>query len=347
MGKSQGGGKTEWKDGGDLKSANLATVSQLAVARPGQDRSNLRVYYQDQTNNVREITYFERRGNWSVSPQMFPTARAGTSISAVSAKPPGDVRLYFQGDNNKLREWFMNGRNNGNQNPWSSGKSIFPWICFLFLHKSSFHSSKPLTHVIGAIGDFTLDAGAPINAICWYDDMTDPKNPQNLNINVFTIADKPSEAAQLSYSSDQGWDSSPSFVANIYRTSTESSAIGTCQVTGNKKGAIHVFYQPESQVIDLKPVAISAGSAGAAEVQAVVLPKGIPTVRWTSRAHPFILVPNTCADSLEKLFLQKDVRLNGGHSFLTFFHLSRNECFGPVTWVPQIMVIPELLEAGP
>jgi hypothetical protein len=37
-----------------------------------------------------------------------------------------------------------------------------------------------------------------------------------------------------------------------------------------------VFYQPESKVIDLKPVGVSGGNAALAEVKAVVTPRGIP-----------------------------------------------------------------------
>lgn len=46
-------------------------------------------------------------------------AMEGTRISAVSAKPPGDVRLYFQGADNNLKEWFMNQQTL----QWSSSKS--------------------------------------------------------------------------------------------------------------------------------------------------------------------------------------------------------------------------------
>lgn len=56
-------------------------------------------------------------------------------------------------------------------------------------------------------------------------------------------------------------------------------AIAACQMTGDYRGAISVFYQSEPKVIELKPVAISGGNAAIAEVQAVVLPKGIPTTR--------------------------------------------------------------------
>jgi hypothetical protein len=46
--------------------------------------------------------------SWSVSDIAISGAAEGTRISAVSAKPPGEVRLYFQGTDNNLKEWFMN-----------------------------------------------------------------------------------------------------------------------------------------------------------------------------------------------------------------------------------------------
>lgn len=61
-----------------------------------------------------------------MSSETFEEARAGTSISAVSAKPPGDVRVYFQDKtNNNLREWYMDSEKETNQSPWSSSKSFF------------------------------------------------------------------------------------------------------------------------------------------------------------------------------------------------------------------------------
>lgn len=144
----------------------------------------------------------------------------------------------------------------------------------------SFHTIKPLTHVIGRIGNYTLEPDAPISAICWYDDMRNPEKPKGLHISVFTRTNKyPEAVSRISYSPHQGWDATTDLVATIYHTSTGVSAIGACQVSENKKGAISVFYQPEAQVIDLKPVAIGAARVRQAEIAAVVLPKGIPTVR--------------------------------------------------------------------
>lgn len=56
------------------------------------------------------------------------------------------------------------------------------------------------------------------------------------------------------------------------------SAIAACQTTDVAKGAISVFYQPVSQVIDLQPIGTSHGTAGAAEVKDVPIPRGIPVL---------------------------------------------------------------------
>jgi hypothetical protein len=126
---------------------------------------------------------------------------------------------------------------------------------------------------------FTLIPKGPISAICWYGNTTDASNPKDLRIRVFTITStKPKEASQLIYNQSQGWNGNPGKVADVLTNSPNAaSAIGACQMSGDSKGAISVFYQPESKVLDLKPVATRGGEAGTTDVRAVVLPKGVPT----------------------------------------------------------------------
>ena len=57
-----------------------------------------------------------------------------------------------------------------------------------------------------------------------------------------------------------------------------ASAIAACQTTDVAKGAISVFYQRDSQIIDLKPVGVSHGNASLTEVKDVVIPRGIPVL---------------------------------------------------------------------
>ena len=65
-----------------------------------------------------------------------------------------------------------------------------------------------------------------------------------------------------------------------------SSAIAACQTTDIAKGAISVFYQPGSQIIDLQPVGVSHGTAGVAEVKDVPIPRGIPVLFDVTRSSP-------------------------------------------------------------
>ena len=93
MGKSDAGGATRWQEGGNLSDASVAPESELGIARPGRDDSTLRVYYQEATiYNIREIMYWDDGNSWSVSSDLeIPQALRGSRLSAVSAKPPGDI----------------------------------------------------------------------------------------------------------------------------------------------------------------------------------------------------------------------------------------------------------------
>ena len=123
MGKSDAGGATRWQEGGNLSDASVAPESELGIGRPGRDDSTLRVYYQDAGSyNIREIMYWDDGSSWSVSDFEIPQARPGSYLSAVSAKPPGDIRLYYQGTDNNLKEYFFTQQNR----VWSASKSCSP-----------------------------------------------------------------------------------------------------------------------------------------------------------------------------------------------------------------------------
>ena len=108
VGKSEVGQPTKWEQGGDLSAASVASVSQIGIARPGRDDSSLRVYYQDATTDkIREIMYWYEEEGWSVSPLEISEAMVGTRLSVVSAKPPGNIRLYYQGRDGNLKEHFF------------------------------------------------------------------------------------------------------------------------------------------------------------------------------------------------------------------------------------------------
>jgi len=246
VGRSVVGGATTWEQGGDLSDATVAVGSQLGIARPGKDDDTLRIYYQEATTNkIREIMYWEENG-WSVSALEIPGALPGSHISAVSAKPPGDIRLYYQGaGDGNLKEYFFKQQSR----QWSP--SDFP----------------PLP----------LIPKAPICAVCWYAD-NEKNTPQDLRIRVFTIPKaNSSSVAQIVFNLNQGWNSRPTpLVSVLANPPNYISAIAACQTANVAKGAISVFYQPESKVIDLKPVGVSGGDAALGEAKAVVTPRGIP-----------------------------------------------------------------------
>ena len=108
VGKSAVGQSTQWAPGGNLSSASVAPESQIAIARPGRDDSSLRVYYQENiTNLIREIMYWDEEESWSVSSLQIFGATVGTRLSAVSAKPPGDIRLFYQHRSGLLQAHFF------------------------------------------------------------------------------------------------------------------------------------------------------------------------------------------------------------------------------------------------
>ena len=108
VGKSAVGQSTQWAPGGDLSAASVALESQIAIARPGRDDSSLRVYYQEAVSElIREIMYWDEEESWSVSSLAINEATVGTRLSAVSAKPPGDIRLFYQSRDGYLQEYFF------------------------------------------------------------------------------------------------------------------------------------------------------------------------------------------------------------------------------------------------
>ena len=123
VGKSAVGQSTQWGQGGDLSAASVALESQIGIARPGRDDSSLRVYYQEAISNlIREIMYWDEEESWSISSLGISGATVGTRLSAVSAKPPGDIRLFYQSTEGYLKEHFFK----QHKLEWSSCKSSAP-----------------------------------------------------------------------------------------------------------------------------------------------------------------------------------------------------------------------------
>jgi hypothetical protein len=136
----------------DPSEPKVADGSQLAVARPETNDNSLRIFYQEKPaavpnakSPIREIKFVKARGgrfNWDVQVTKIVGALANTRLSAVSAKPAGDVRLYYQAENsNLLLESFWNNRSK----QWSSCKSHM-----LFRVKAFCELTRPFTYSQGA-----------------------------------------------------------------------------------------------------------------------------------------------------------------------------------------------------
>ena len=69
--------------------------------------------------------YWDEGQDWSVSSLEVSEAMVGTRLSVVSAKAPGDVRLYYQGGDSNLKEHFFKQQSR----EWSPFKSAGPARC--------------------------------------------------------------------------------------------------------------------------------------------------------------------------------------------------------------------------
>ncbi|KAI9764889.1 MAG: hypothetical protein M1839_005692 [Geoglossum umbratile] len=212
---------TTWKDGGDLTQAVVRQESKLAIARPGKDDTTLRVYYQKEDNSLGEIMFMKagaNRNTWRLSATVFPTAFPGSGLSAVSAKPAGDVRLYYQGNDGQLKEHYK-----GNAG-W--GKSDHPPI--------------------------PLIPKASISALLWYTSQN-TQNPEDLRIHVFTVSSN--RVAEISYyGSEAGWDSNLTYLNPAYTSGANYSTVAASRIAGNTNDAADFFYQSDSKVIEINTV---------------------------------------------------------------------------------------------
>lgn len=81
--------------------------SQLAIARPDKDDQLLRLFYQGNDASLREVRFDSSEQNWSVQDNPITLdAITGTRLSAVSDKAKQAVRLYYQGNDDRLREMY-------------------------------------------------------------------------------------------------------------------------------------------------------------------------------------------------------------------------------------------------
>jgi len=204
----------EWKEGGNIAATVLPTT-QLAVARSGDGDNNIRLFYQAQDETIHQIMYRGRDNKWTERAATFPRAYNGTGLAAVVAKRSGqmgEVRLFYQGTDKKLKEHYMSA--NGDWSP----------------------STLP--------PGFDLVARASVSAVNWGVDT-------NLQIRVFSI-DANGGLIIMSYDqSDDGWEYTAAQITTTAATTlVGDSAVAAVQgPDDNGIALVDVFYQPEAKTI--------------------------------------------------------------------------------------------------
>jgi hypothetical protein len=100
--------------------SKVSATSYAVVGLPGVSPT-VRVYFQDETNKLREVIWNQLNG-WTEGFTGFPTAIPGTSLSALSALHPDGtlqfLRLFFQQTNTTVINWLFDGA-------WSQGMCGF------------------------------------------------------------------------------------------------------------------------------------------------------------------------------------------------------------------------------
>ncbi|PCG89539.1 Fungal fucose-specific lectin [Penicillium occitanis (nom. inval.)] len=232
---------------GSAEETEIATTSQLAVARPDKDDTILRVFYQEESNNdgksaaLRETRYDLKYNTWAVQDNpIIGDALVGTRLAAVSEKGQNEVRLYYQGTDLVLREMYCRKwRWDPNSNRIRRDK---------------------------------LAERAPIAAVCWAPDASD------LQIRVFTVLSANTSAiAQFSYSTPN-WRVEPA----LKETYQAGSAISCCRNTASETAAqnpVILLYQPGNRAINFKAFPADESMVSQQMVADIRQPYGIPQSR--------------------------------------------------------------------
>lgn len=235
----------------------IAEGSQLAVARPETNDDSLRIFYEEKpaTTNakslIREIKSVKARGGahkWDIQVTKIAGALANTRLSAVSAKPAGDIRLYYQGENSALLESFWNNRNR-------------QWNKSIELHRN-----------------YDLVTRAPIRAVSWF--TGEEKSDSELRIRIYTVLKSKSHSiSELSF--DENWDGDTTTIAHSLCGVTqpaEYAAIAAARrIDAPLEHPITLFHHLRENVIEVQAVPIDIGESYHNQALAVVIPQGIPT----------------------------------------------------------------------
>lgn len=124
---------------GSAEETEIATTSQLAIARPDKDDTILRVFYQEESNNdgksaaLRETRYDLKYKTWAFQDNpIVGDALVGTRLAAVSEKGQNEVRLYYQGTDLVLREMYCQ------KWRWDPNRTVlFPWSYASMVHTNN------------------------------------------------------------------------------------------------------------------------------------------------------------------------------------------------------------------
>ncbi|GIC92815.1 uncharacterized protein Aud_009288 [Aspergillus udagawae] len=205
--------------------------------------TQIRVYYVDDAHDIREVRFDSSEQNWSVQDNPITLdAITGTRLSAVSDKAKQAVRLYYQGNDYRLREMYCD--------------ENYTWG-----HNSTIIRRKP-----------PLVRNAPISAVSWRNDNGE------LQIRVFSVHSAERNAvSQFSYRFPN-WQG-PFDLKVPYKL---DSGIATCRNTGTNTTAqspISVFYQNGPRIIDLAPIPADETPLGKQMASGIQGPAGIPISR--------------------------------------------------------------------
>ncbi|OXV06683.1 hypothetical protein Egran_05550 [Elaphomyces granulatus] len=206
------GAPSAWENG-CVFDVKVLPDSQLGVARFGRDDANISVFYQKEGGHLGEIKYQKRADEWNPSRTEFPKAYSGSSIYATSAKPAGEVRLYYQDIGRTIKEHYM--KKGG---VWEPGDDNIPNV--VLAPKASIS---------------VLSRG--------YEN-----KPSDLLIQVFSVRHDNKLIGMAYDQEDGGWEAkAKEYVNTLVPSSSGFSAVAAC---GNvKEGLISVFYQSEANII--------------------------------------------------------------------------------------------------
>lgn len=106
-----------WHDAADFPSHTPATYTKLAATRSDDAEANIRLYYQNTDNTVKQLMFEGHNKKWRKEKDIsIKDAKPGTSLSAVSGSD--EVRLFYQNTDNYIKLQYTT-----SDIEWTRGKS--------------------------------------------------------------------------------------------------------------------------------------------------------------------------------------------------------------------------------